>query len=57
METKYYKVVGLTVDALSAEIVADGNVKDIESATTYINEHMKNNENATWLVLPCSCKM
>ena len=57
METKYYKVVGLTVDALSAEIVADGNVKDIESATTYINEHMKNNENATWLVLPCRYKM
>lgn len=57
MESKYFKVVGLAVDALSAEIVADGNVKNINEATTYINEHIKNNENATWLVLPCSCKV
>ena len=57
METKYYKVVGLAVDDLSAEIVADGNVKDINEANVYINEHIKNNENATWLVLPCSCKI
>ena len=57
METKYYKVVGLNVDALSAEIVADGNVKDINEATVYINQHIENNENATWLVFPCSCKM
>ena len=57
METKYYKVVGLAVDALSAEIVTDGNVKDINEANVYINEHIKNNENATWLVLPCSCKI
>ena len=57
METKYFKVVGLTVDALSAEVVADGNVKDIDEVTTYINEHIENNENATWLVLPCSCKI
>ena len=57
METKYYKVVGLAVDALSAEIVADGNVKDINEANVYINDHIKNNENATWLVLPCSCKI
>ena len=57
METKYYKVVGLAVDALSAEIVADRNVKDINEANVYINEHIKNNENATWLVLPCSCKI
>ena len=57
METKYYKVVGLAVDALSAEIVADGNVKDINEANVYINEHIENNENATWLVFPCSCKM
>ena len=57
METKYFKVVGLTVDALSAEIVADGNVKDIIEATVYINQHIENNENATWLVFPCSCKM
>lgn len=57
METKYYKVVGLTVDALSTEIVADGNVKDINEVTVYINKHIENNENATWLVLPCSCKI
>ena len=57
METKYYKVVGLTVDALSAEIVTDGNVKDINEANVYISQHIENNENVTWLVLPCSCKM
>ena len=57
METKYFKVVGLIVDALSAEIVADGNVKDINEATVYINQHIENYENATCLVLPCSCKM
>ena len=57
METKYYKVVGLIVDALTAEIVADGNVKDINEANVYINQHIENNENATWLVFPCSCKM
>ena len=29
MENTYYKVVGITIDALSVDIIADGNVKEI----------------------------
>ena len=57
MELTYYKVVGLMVDALSAEIIVDGNVRDIDEVSKYIKENIKNNENAVWLVLPCSCKI
>ena len=33
MENNYYKVVGIVVDALSATIVSEGNVKNIKDAS------------------------
>lgn len=56
MERTYYKVVGITIDSLSAEIVADRNVKNIDEAGIYIKQNIDTNKNATWLILPCSCK-
>lgn len=57
MEQTYFKVIGIGIDALSAEIIADGNVKDIDGASLYIKEHVEENKNATWVILPCSCKI
>lgn len=57
MEHVYYKVIGIVIDALSANIVADGNIKNVDEAGTYIKQHLESNKNATWLVIPCSCKM
>lgn len=55
MENNYYKVVGIVVDALSATIVSDVNVKNIKDASMYIENHCRGNETATWIILPCSC--
>lgn len=57
MKRDYYKVIGITVDALEAAIVADSNVKDIDEASRYIQEHVKQNKEATWLLVPCSCTL
>lgn len=57
MERTYYKVVGITINSLSAEIIADRNVKDIDEAGTYIKQNIDINKNATWLIVPCSCKI
>ena len=56
MENAYYKVVGIGIDALEAEIVADRNVKNIDEAGMYIKQNIDTNKNAAWLILPCSCK-
>ena len=56
MENAYYKVVGIGIDALEAEIVADRNVKNIDEAGMYIKQNIDTNKNATSLILPCSCK-
>ena len=48
----YYKVVGLSIDALDAQIVQDKNIKDINDAQKVINE-TKNCDDIVWLVLPC----
>lgn len=57
MENAYYKVVGIGIDALEAEIVADRNVKNIDEAGMYIKQNIDTNKNAAWLILPCSCKI
>lgn len=48
----YYKVVGLSIDALDAQIVQDKNIKDINDAPKIINE-TKNCNDIVWLVVPC----
>ena len=48
----YYKVVGLSIDALEAQIVQDKNIKDINDAPKIINA-AKNCDDIVWLVLPC----
>ena len=48
----YYKVVGLSIDALDAQIVQDKNIKDINDAPKIINE-TNNCNDIVWLVLPC----
>lgn len=55
MENTYYKVVGITIDALSADIIADGNVKEIDDVGDYIKSHMDEHQMATWIVTPCTC--
>ena len=57
MENTYYKVVGITIDALSADIIADGNVKEIDDVGDYIKSHMNNNQTAMWIVTPCTCEI
>ena len=56
-EITYFKVIGIEIDALSAEIVADGNAKDIDGVSSYMKEHIENNKNAAWIMVPCSCKV
>ena len=48
----YYKVVGLSINALETQIVQDKNIKDINDAPKIINE-VKNCDDIVWLVLPC----
>ena len=48
----YYKVVGLSLDALETQIVQDKNIKDINDAPKIINA-AKNCDDIVWLVLPC----
>lgn len=55
MENTYYKVVGITIDALSVDIIADGNVKEIDDVSDYIKLHMDEHRMATWIVTPCTC--
>lgn len=57
MENTYYKVVGITIDALSADIIADGNVKEIDDVGDYIKSHMNKNQTTTWIVTPCTCEI
>ena len=52
----YYKVVGLSIDALETQIVQDKNIKDINDAQKVINE-TKNCDDIVWLVLPCQYKI
>lgn len=57
MKNTYYKVVGITIDALSADIIADGNVKEIDDVGDYIKSHMNKNQTAMWIVTPCTCEI
>lgn len=57
MVSNYFKVIGIAMDALSAEIIADGNVKDVDDISSYIKENNVNNKNITWVVMPCICKI
>lgn len=57
MNNNYFKVIGINVDALSAEIVADKNVKDIDDVSIYIKEQLDKTHGTTWIIFPCSCKL
>lgn len=57
MVSNYFKVIGITIDAISAEIIVDGNVKDVDDISSYIKENNVNNKNITWVVMPCICKI
>ena len=56
MDGTYFKVVGLSIDALEAEIIQDKNVKDINDVPDVVNR-TKETDNIIWLVLPCKYKI
>ena len=56
MDGSYYKVIGLSIDALEAQIIQDKNVKDIDDVPNVVN-HNNETGNVIWLVLPCRYKI
>ena len=56
VDGSYYKVIGLSIDALEAQIIQDSNVKDINDVPDVVN-HTEETENVVWLVLPCRYKI
>ena len=52
----YYKVVGLSIDALEAQIIQDKNIMDVNDVPKIINE-AENCNDIVWLVLPCRYQM
>ena len=56
VDGSYYKVIGLSIDALEAQIIQDKNVKDIDDVLGVVN-CTKEIENVVWLVLPCRYKI
>lgn len=50
----YLKLVGLDINGISADIVDDKNVKDMNDACDYLlKHHQKIDNNIVWLILPC----
>ena len=56
VDGSYYKVVGLSIDALEVQIIQDKNVKDINDVPNVVN-HNNEKRNVIWLVLPCRYKI
>ena len=56
VDGSYYKVIGLSIDALEAEIIQDKNVKDIDDVLGVVN-HTEETENIVWVILPCRYKI
>ena len=56
VDGRYYKVVGLSIDALEVQMIQDKNVKDINDVPNVVN-HNNETGNVIWLVLPCRYKI
>ena len=56
VDGSYYKVIGLSIDALEAQIIQDKNVKDIDDVLGVVN-HTEETENIVWVILPCKYKI
>lgn len=50
---KFFKVVGLQIDALEVKIVSEVNRKTIMDAASYADLH--HTEGTIWILLPCYC--
>lgn len=56
VDGSYYKVIGLSIDALEAQIIQDRNIKDINDVPSVVN-CTKEIENVVWVILPCKYKI
>ena len=56
VDGSYYKVIGLSINALEAQIIQDKNVKDIDDVLGVVN-HTEKTENIVWVMLPCRYKI
>ena len=56
VDGSYYKVVGLSIDALETQIIQDRNVKDVGDVPAIVNQ-LENRENTVWIILPCKYKI
>ena len=56
MTKKYYKVVGIVVDALEAQIIVDKNTDDAgKTLADCISTYESQYPAITWHIYPCSC--
>ena len=58
MTKRYYKVIGIIIDALDARIVVDQNTNDASKTladciSTYEDQYPE----ITWHIYPCSCQV
>ena len=56
MTKRYYKVVGIVIDALEAQIIVDKNTDDAsKTLADCISTYESQYPAITWHIYPCSC--
>ena len=56
VDGSYYKVIGLSIDALEEQIIQDKNGKDIDDVLGVVN-HTEETENIVWVIFRCRYKI
>ena len=56
MTKRYYKVIGIVIDALETQIIVDKNTNDAgKTLADCINTYESQYPAITWHIYPCSC--